>query len=520
LKRPAKFLLALTGAIVLVLTAAAVALPLLVDAEALRARAEASLSKALERKVTLGAASISLWTGLRLRAAGLRIGEPLTRKAAGVPVLEAGPTSVRVAILPLLRGRIDARSVAIDGAAVLQDGRPLLTDLSVRSAVRVEPGGAIEADARMTTKLSLLGARPVLDARGVARLAGGRLDVSRLDATIGPLKLGATGRVSGVSSPAPSARFDLAIDMERSRVTGPLEVVLGAGAPSGRFDLTSQRLDLGELAALPSALAGTTAPAVPKGIELTGVTARVRMEHGAVSLDDARFSAFGGQGRASVTAHPFEHERAFTVDEAVQGVSIGALIAALAPAQKGSVEGTATLNASLRGRAGGTAILPTLSGSGSLAVRDGTIKSVGVIQQVMKLLETAGATGIAKDETPFDRLTADFAVAEGVASTRNLEFRSTDLNCDGRGTVGLGGALDLDVMGSFSPAVSGQLVAKTHALSMRVDENGRLTVPLQIRGTMQAPRVQLDLNKVIQEGVVKEMKKEGTKNLLKKLFGR
>jgi autotransporter translocation and assembly factor TamB len=138
----------------------------------------------------------------------------------------------------------------------------------------------------------------------------------------------------------------------------------------------------------------------------------------------------------------------------------------------------------------------------------------------MKLLESAGAKGIARSETPFDRLTADFAVVQGVAATKNLEFRSADLDFDGKGTVGLGGALRLDVLGSFSREVSAQLVAKTHALSMRVDDTGRLSVPLQIRGTVQAPRVQLDLDTVIQEGVVKELKKEGTKSLMKKLFGR
>ena len=74
--------------------------------------------------------------------------------------------------------------------------------------------------------------------------------------------------------------------------------------------------------------------------------------------------------------------------------------------------------------------------------------------------------------------------------------------------------------GSFSKTISGQLVAKTPALSIRMNDQGRLTVPLQIRGTVQAPKVQLDVDKVIREGVSRELKKQGTKTLLKKLFGR
>jgi len=174
----------------------------------------------------------------------------------------------------------------------------------------------------------------------------------------------------------------------------------------------------------------------------------------------------------------------------------------------------------LSGRAGAPSLLPTLSGTGALAVRDGTIKTAGVIQQVMRLLETAGATGFAKNETPFDRLSAHFSVVSGVATTRDLEFRSKDLDFDGQGTVGLGGSLKLDVLASFSKEVTGLLVAKTRALSVRVNDAGRLTVPLQIRGTLQAPRVQLDVDKVLKEGVIKQLKKEGTKSLLKKLFGK
>jgi len=84
----------------------------------------------------------------------------------------------------------------------------------------------------------------------------------------------------------------------------------------------------------------------------------------------------------------------------------------------------------------------------------------------------------------------------------------------------LTGAVSVDVLASFSRAVSDALVAKTRALSVRRGDDGRITVPLQVRGTVRAPRLQLDLNRVLSEGVVRELKKEGTRNLLKKLLRR
>jgi hypothetical protein len=80
--------------------------------------------------------------------------------------------------------------------------------------------------------------------------------------------------------------------------------------------------------------------------------------------------------------------------------------------------------------------------------------------------------------------------------------------------------LHLDLLASFSKSVSDDLVAKTHALSIRQGADGRLSVPLRLRGTVRDPSIQLDLDKVLNEGVLRALKKEGTKSLLKKLLGR
>jgi uncharacterized protein involved in outer membrane biogenesis len=520
LRRPAKLLIGCGGAIGALLVAAAIALPLLVDAEVLRRQAEDRLGATLSRKVSLGAAKVSIWTGLALQAESFRIGEPLQDPSAAVPIVEAGRTKVRVAILPLLRKQVEARSIRVEDARIAQGGKPLASDVRLDSSLKLAAGGAMASSGRMTARLDLMPARPKIDARFDVKLAGGTLDVSSFDADLAGARLTASGRVEKLSTPTPEARLDVAVDLGESTISGPLSVTLSSAAPSGRFDLAAPMLDLSELAKFPSQLAGTPPPSVPKGVELQKVKATMTMREGELRLDDAVFAMFGGGGRGAVTAHPFEPSRSFTLEQNVQGVSIGALLAALAPAQKGTVEGTAAVDVSLRGRAGEPKLLPTISGPGRLEIRDGTIKSTGMVQQVMRLLEIAGATGVAKSETPFRSLTADFNVSQGVAATKNLQFRSDDLDLDGGGTVGLGGALKLDVLGSFSKAISGQLVAKTQALSMRVNDQGRLTVPLQIRGTVQSPKVQLDVDKVIREGVTKELKKQGTKKLLDKLFGR
>ena len=156
--------LLIAGIPVALLLALAIAIPFLVDAESLRPRAEAELSRRLGRRVALGKASLSVWSGIALRAESLSIGEPLTGPSAGVPVLDAGTTAVRVALFPLLRREVQARSIQVENARVTQDGRPLVSDLTIDSALKFAADGSIETAGRLEGALDALAGRPGLEA--------------------------------------------------------------------------------------------------------------------------------------------------------------------------------------------------------------------------------------------------------------------------------------------------------------------------------------------------------------------
>ena len=553
MRRPLKLALLIAAIPVGLLVVAAIAIPLLVDAETLRPRAEAELSRRLGRKVELGRASVSVWSGIALRAESLSIGEPLTGPAPGVPLLTAGPTAVHVALLPLFRREIQARSIRIEDAKVTQDGRAVVSDLDVDSVLKVGADGSLETGGDLEGAVDALAGRPALSASFAATLQGGTLSVPKLDAKVGKMKLGAEGRVEGVAAEAPHLVADVTIALPRSSAKGPIDLTLHPEGPRVRFELAAELLDVDEvstaistglsrsasarLSLVPEARAAAPAEDLwlPRtsgagtlsakkvrvsGMDLADMSARVAIDRGRVSLTDTSVAAYGGTAKGRAELRPFETDRPFTVEQRAAGFSLAALVASLAPAQKGTVDGTASLEVALRGRAGAKAMLPTIDGRGYLEVKNGTLKSVGVIPQVMTLLESAGAKGVAKDETPFERLSAHFDVAKGVARTQDLEFRSADLDLDGGGTIAEKGKLDLDVTASFSKPVSAQLIEKTPALAIRAGEDGRLTVPLQVKGTLASPSVRLDVDRVINEGLRKKLQKETKKKLLDKIFGR
>jgi hypothetical protein len=76
------------------------------------------------------------------------------------------------------------------------------------------------------------------------------------------------------------------------------------------------------------------------------------------------------------------------------------------------------------------------------------------------------------------------------------------------------------VLASFSREATADLVQRTPQLKIRVGSDGRLTVPLSLRGTLGRPEVKLDLDRVLQDGLRQSVKDLGTKSLLRRLLGK
>jgi len=544
LKRPLKILLVSGGAAAALFVVGATLLPFVVNAERLRPQAEARLQAALGRRIRLGPVRLSLWSGLAIRAAGFRVGEPLVGPSSGVLVAEAGATSVHVAILPLLRRDVQVRSIAADDLTVSRDGKPLVSDLRVTSRLRVSPEGAVEAKGVADGSLSAMHSAPRFRTAFAATLVRGTLDIGTLDASVGPLHLVAHGRVVDALSQAPRLALTGSAKLSRSSLDGRCDVRLDPSGPQASLEATSPLLDADEIvtaveqfggpasasrsafALVPEARAGEDLPAAVgpallrsmevegtiradrctyRGLEMTDLSMRFSIARGVAEIREFALALYGGTARGTLTARPFDPSLPFSLEEAAAGIAIGPLIAALAPAQAGTVEGTASFELNLNGRASGPSILPSINGEGKVAIVAGRLATFGALRQLTTTLELAGAKGIPKDGTPFDHLSAHLDIVQGTAATKDLELRSRDIDGDGTGTLGPGGALNLDILASFSKAVSGDLVARTPALSIRQGASGRLSVPLKLRGTIGEPLVQLDLDRVIQEGVLNRL---------------
>jgi len=100
--KPARLVLMAVGAVVALVLIAAVSVPLFLNADSFRTKIEATLSKSLGRKVTMGKLALSIWSGGMVAEKVVVADDP--RFSTGA-FIQADTVKIKVAMMPLLLSR-------------------------------------------------------------------------------------------------------------------------------------------------------------------------------------------------------------------------------------------------------------------------------------------------------------------------------------------------------------------------------------------------------------------------------
>jgi uncharacterized protein involved in outer membrane biogenesis len=241
--------------------------------------------------------------------------------------------------------------------------------------------------------------------------------------------------------------------------------------------------------------------------ELKGQEARV---------NNLSFQLFGGRTKAQAGMTLDPAASPFNGKVVVQGLQLGPALDALGSDQV-SISGTAGMDFAMGGRGFSLPDLTNaLEGIGHMAVKDGKIEGVNLIQEALSHLQVVGLSPDNVKATAFSTIETDLAIKAGVINVQRLLMDSHDFQATGEGTVGFDQTLNLKVKLNLSQTLSQKITGSSPAARLALAE-GRLNVPLLITGTLQAPSYGLDskaLTGKVQEQV-KEKMKETLGDLLK-----
>jgi AsmA protein len=275
-----------------------------------------------------------------------------------------------------------------------------------------------------------------------------------------------------------------------------------------------------------------------KPVEIKNLQMKAELKGKEVKLNSLSFQLFDGQVKGNGKLVTGSEAPPFNGAVTIQGLQLGPALASVAETPV-SVSGTAGANLSVQGRGFSMPELTkALQGTGRMAVKDGKIQGVNILQEVVSALKVAGISIDDPKATVFSTIETDLAIKQGVIRLQNLLMDSHDFQATGGGTIGFDQRLNLLANLNLSQQVSQKLSGASPVVKIAM-KDGRLSLPLTITGTAQAPsygvdvkgltgKVQEQVKKKVEEtveGLLKgttkpeDLKREG-QELLKGLFGR
>jgi AsmA protein len=276
-----------------------------------------------------------------------------------------------------------------------------------------------------------------------------------------------------------------------------------------------------------------------KPVELKNLEVNADLKGQDARLSNLSFQLFNGDTKVQGGMSVGSPSPPFNGQVLIRGLQLKPVLEAFSPESALSISGTAAADIAVAGRGFSMPDLTkALEGPGHVEVRDGRIEGVNLTGEALALLKVAGVQVDQVKATAFSTLETDFMIKQGIVSLQKLLADSHDFQATGNGTVGFDHTLNLAVNLNLSQGMS-QKIAGSSPVAKVAMKDGRLRLPLVIKGTLQNPSYRLDskaltgkLQEQVQEktretvegllqGTTKpsDLKKEG-EELLKGLLGR
>lgn len=253
-----------------------------------------------------------------------------------------------------------------------------------------------------------------------------------------------------------------------------------------------------------------------KSVEIKDLQATAQMKGQDARLNNLSLQVFGGFLRTQGTLGLGTTTPPFSGTVSLQGLQLGPALQAVGSDQI-SMSGTAGAELAVSGRGFTHPDLEkALAGTGRMAVKDGKIEGINLLQEAATLLKVVGVSLDKVNATAFSTIESEFAIKQGLVVVQRLLMDSHDFQTIGGGTIGLDRSLNMKLNLNLSQALS-QKIAAGSPIARVALRGGRLSLPLLITGSTQAPSYGLDTKMFA--GKVQEQVKERVKgeigNLLK-----
>lgn len=388
------------------------------------------------------------------------------------------------------------------GGVVIKDSRVSYQDMTA-DHVNIDIGHVATGVAvPVKWNLSLTtaaGARPIaLAGKAILQYDAKAAHLSGLDAHVDDSTLSGSAAVTNLTTGAMS--FDLAIDkIDLDRYLGPpSKANAAAPAPPPAAAQNQQPTELPTSALKTLQLKGKLAigSAIIHGMKVSQVDVGIAADGGVLHISPASAKLYDGTSSGDITLDAHGTVPVLQLNETLAGVQIQPLLTDFAKLNRVSGRGNVTLNVTARGKTS-AALIGSMDGHAALNLNDGAIKGIDLwsaIDSAAALVQRQALPAKKPgNSTTFEAFKASADLANGVATTKDLEITSGDLRVTGQGTANL---------------VTEAVDYRVNAAILKGAAAGALAnVPLLISGTMKSPSVRPDTQALVKSVAQQQLQK-------------
>lgn len=260
-------------------------------------------------------------------------------------------------------------------------------------------------------------------------------------------------------------------------------------------------------------------------LALTGaaVAGNLNVEKNGNEIRPFKMHIDGFSGKADIEANLNLTSQEFNTKTTAASIRVESFLAAVKPDLAGMIEGSlSNLSVAIKGVLN-EKLTQNISGPIEVVLVDGTFKGFNIAGEVLRAVTSlpfisgslyskvpaSEIEAVSTDKTPIKKFTAHFDASNARLTTNNLKLESKVFDLSAKGSIGFDASLDLDTQLLFNKTFSTALTSSAKELNSLLDQDGRLAIPLVIKGT--APKLvilpQMDalLKIAAQKGVQKKL---------------
>jgi AsmA protein len=354
---------------------------------------------------------------------------------------------------------------------------------------------------------------------GAINLAGNELSAKNLMAVIGPNQTNIDFQVKNLTEKPFAVTTKLTSD--RFNLDALLQKGQGAATqqggtrqkPQGSRTGTAEEKPIGPFD-LPIRLNGTALidQVLYKGLTINQARARYQLKNNIFTLEELTGNVAGGAFTETARVDLGKKGLEYTSQLKTSNVQLDPLVSAFFPKGAGTIFGGLDLNLDLAGTGTRPAtIRQTLTAKGDVLLQNAKVKKreTGLVSGLANFL---GLSDL--QEMDFQKAEGRFAVDNGKMAL-NTALEGKQMELFPKGTVGLDGALDLNLGLRLSPPLVNKIGEKFP--SMLKDKAGWGQIPLKLAGTVSQPRFTLDTS-ALKAQAEEQAKEKLQETLQEKLF--